>query len=99
MRPVCSATGMNSEGEMALSSGVAEAEQRLQAGQLALHGVLRLVDEFEAAVLQGVAQQTFDVVAAREFFAELGGEDLEGVAAQLLGAIHGMVGMDLELAG
>src|SRR5260221_2078046 len=69
------------------------AQQRLGAvrppvGEL----VLRLVEEDELLPLQGVAQLDAELGAAARTLVDLGGKELERVAAGLLGAVHGGVG-------
>src|SRR5260221_10616127 len=69
------------------------AQERLGAAGLAVAKVdLRLVMQAELAPLERAAQLEAHLRARPGALVDLGGEELEGIASRLLGAIHRRVG-------
>ncbi len=100
MRPDSSASAMKTlEGNAAVLR-VVPAQKRLGADDCVVREPDdRLVVQPQEAVLQRVAQRGFEGVLAQPVLGEVGVEELEGVAPQLLRVIHRDVGVLQELLG
>jgi hypothetical protein len=60
---------------------------------LAFHGNLRLVEDLEFLLLQGMAHFVFDRQTPGERFVQILGEELVIVSTVILGVIHGDIGV------
>ncbi len=70
------------------------AQQRFRAVDLARGQIdLRLIQQAQLIALDGGTQTAFDQHAFLHFLIQIGGEELEIVASQVLGAVHRRVGM------
>ena len=100
MMPVPSATGMNSPGGIRPCGRVLPAQQRLDAlDPLAVQGDLGLVVQEQLVVgLQGAAQVAEHGEPGRGGDVLLGLED-DGAALELLGRVHGDVGVAQQVLG
>ena len=94
IRPVSSATGMNSTGDTSPRVGMAPAQQRLERADAVLLEVeQRLVEKFELAALDREAQVGFELAANLRALVEAFLEEGEGAASRLLGAVQSEVGI------
>ena len=59
----------------------------------------RLVENLEAALVDRLSQLPLELSALRALALRFGAEDLGAIAAELLGAMHGDLGIAHQLAG
>ncbi len=98
--PVSSAIGMNSDGRIDAVAGAVPPQQRLGADDAAVGQAHdRLVEELELLALDGLPERGLDVEARGDLLLQLVAEQLDAGPPEVLGAVHGGVGVAQELLG
>ena len=91
---------MNSDGRTTPCAGTVPAQQRLGTDDAPVgQSHDRLVEQLELVALDGLTQRGLEVEAGGDLLLQLVAEQLDAVAAEVLGAVHGGVGVAQQLLG